>query len=485
MTTRRDFLRQVFTVGAAVAAGGISSMAANKKQPNLLYVFPDEYRRQAIGFMNEDPVLTPNLDAFCRDSIVFTHAQSAIPICTPYRGMLFTGQYPYTNGLTGNCMSGKPDMYLRKEKRIISDILAESGYSCGYIGKWHLDAPHEPYINVKPGSKAIEWDEYTPLDERHGFSFWYSHGSFNQHMNMHYWTGNAARSEYHTVNEWSPTHEAKIACSYIRNDGGSYRDPSKPFALFVSMNPPHMPFEQVPEEYKKLYNGKTAAELLTRKNVDLSSEAKDAVTAKKSVHNYFACVSGVDDAFGSILSCLKAQGLDENTIVVFSSDHGEMMGSQNRMHKGYFYEESAGIPFIIRHPGVLKPRMDNLLLNVPDIMPTLLSLMGLRDRIPADIEGGDYASIFRDEGGVRPKASLFIGVAEKWPVRGIKTARHSFIVRNDNGVRKYELYDNESDKYQMKNIAGQDSPLEKELLSQLDDLLARTKDPKRAMFTGA
>lgn len=482
MATRREFLKQAAAAGVLAAFGGNRIMAQQKKQPNLLYIFPDEYRRQAVGFMGEDPVLTPNIDSFCRESIVFTHAQSAIPICTPYRGMLFTGQYPCTNGITTNCQSGMPDIYLRKEKRIFSDILAEKGYSCGYIGKWHLDAPHEPYINVKPGSKAIEWDEYTPLDERHGFTYWYSHGSFNQHMNMHYWTGNAGRMEYHTVDEWSPIHEAKKACSFIRNDGGTYRDASKPFALFVAMNPPHMPFEQVPEEYKERYSGKTVAELLTRGNVDLASESKDAKTARSSVKNYFAMITGVDEAFGSIIRCLKEQGLDENTIVVFSSDHGDMMGSHNKMHKGYFYEESAGIPFIVRYPGVLTHRKDNLLLNVPDIMPTLLSLMGMPEAIPADVEGRDHAAILRGEGGTRPEASLFIGALKYNPVRGIRTERYTYIARISSGKRSVELYDNERDKFQMTNIAGTDSALEKDLSRMLNDLLARTNDVKRAEF---
>lgn len=127
--------------------------------------------------MNQDPVITPNLDQFASEGIVFTHAVSNSPVCSPYRAMLFSGKYPISNGVVSNCYSAtiKNGIELKESERCLSDVLHDAGYNQGYIGKLHLDLPKEEHIPYtegwrgKPG-KSTFWDAYTPPGpRRHGF----------------------------------------------------------------------------------------------------------------------------------------------------------------------------------------------------------------------------------------------------------------------------------------------------------------------------
>ena len=120
-------------------------------RPNIVFVVPDEFRPNAMGFLDKDPVITPNLNEFSKESLYLPNAVSSFPVCSPYRGMLFTGQYPYSNGVLTNChtASSQYGVYLKPLQTCLPDIFSQCGYDCGYVGKWHLDAPEPsdlPYI---------------------------------------------------------------------------------------------------------------------------------------------------------------------------------------------------------------------------------------------------------------------------------------------------------------------------------------------------
>ena len=485
--SRREFLKRTSTFSAAVAFCPAASLAAENpkgpRRPNLVFMFPDQFRRQAIGFMKEDPVITPNLDEFASQSLVLTDAVSSYPVCSPFRAQLFTGKYPVSNGVTTNCNSGK-DVMLKQSQRCLSDILHDSGYSLGYLGKWHLDKPHEPYVGRRRGRPGmpgggIVWDEFVPPERRHGFTFWHAYNCRDQHMNPRYWATEVGRKEPTYFDEWSTKHEADVAIEFIRNPQGKYRDPNKPFAVFIAPNPPHTPFDQVPKKYVDMYKGKTYKDLLNRPNVNLS---KPHPQAKQHVKNYFAAVTGTDDQFGRILDALRQQQLEDNTIVVFTADHGEMMGSHNRMHKGVFYEESIGIPFIIRWPGKIPARRDNLLLSPADIMPSLLGLMGLAHSIPNDVEGGDYSAIMLGGPGARPTSALYLNCSgPDGGNRGLRTHRYTFTInRQKDGKNEILLFDNKNDPYQLENIAGSSPEAVRRLTGKLNQWLRKTKDPWKA-----
>lgn len=487
--SRRDMLRTSFA-GAFAPLPLLAAGEVRTRRPNLLYVFPDEWRQQAFGFMRSDPVLTPNLDAFAAESVVFTNAVSNIPICSPHRAMLLTGQYPASNGVPTNCNTGEPSVHLSPDARTFSNVLADNGYACGYIGKYHLDTPTDedakygegPRGKKGKGGGGLVWDAYTPPGRRrHGFRFWHAYGCCDHHFKPHYWTDDHPVSQPLQIGDWSPRHETDVAEAFIRNADGKMRDPGKPFALFVAHNPPHMPFNEVPDEYKAIYADRAPESLLVRKNVsteDNGTRVTNGANAPKSVRDYFAMITGIDRQFARLLRALKESGQYENTIVVFSSDHGEMMGSHNRMGKGVVYEESFLIPFILRYPGALKPRREALHFNTPDIMPTLLGLMGLGGEIPASVEGCNRSRLLLTGEGPRPKSTFFIGGMRGADVgsRAVRTDRYTFVV-NRTGAPGVTLYDRQEDPWQLTDCAAAKPDVCRELTEEMDRWLKKTKDP--------
>ncbi len=450
-------------------------------RPNLVFVFPDEYRPQAVGVANEDPVITPNLDAFAGESLVFTDAISNRPVCSPYRAMLFSGKYPHANGVLGNVNSStvQYENFLREDERCFSDVLHEAGYAQGYIGKLHLDPPNEEaYYTEGPRGDGRVWDSYTPPGpRRHGFDFWHSYGCCDWHNQPHYWHGDARIDQRLEVHEWSTKHETDVAVDYIENSTG-WRDPDKPFSLFVAFNPPHMPFDQVPAEYVERYGDATHEELLTRPNV-AADERGDR--ARRDVKNYFAMVTGVDEHFGRILQALDDQGLKENTIVVFTSDHGEMMGSHGLMGKSVWYEESMKVPLMVRWPGHIGVGTDDLLIGTADLTSTLLSLIGHKDVIPDAMQGNDYAAGLLCEEIDRPSSALYLETNPGWPEggrRGVRTHRYTYVVeRSREGDECEILHDNQEDPYQLANVAEDQSGVVSDLKGEMEGWLRKTGDP--------
>lgn len=333
------------------------------------------------------------------------------------------------------------------------------------------------------------WDAYTPKERRHGFNYWYSYGTYDVHKNPHYWDTEGRR---HEPKEWSPLHEARMVVSYLKNEG-HVRDPRKPFFIMVGMNPPHSPYRSLDdcmEEDFNLYKDVPLDSLLVRPNADATM--KKAACAPY----YFASVTGVDRAFGQILDALTELGLDKNTIVVFSSDHGETMCSQRTDDpKNSPYAESMNVPFLVRYPGRLTPRVDDLMLSSPDIMPTLLGLAGLADSIPAEVQGRNYAPLFFDEKAdmARPAGALYLQNldAEKdadgkvqtyFPsARGFKSARYTltlYIDRQTRRLKKALLFDDANDPYQLNNLPLDEYPeVVKELCAEMGRVLKEIDDP--------
>ena len=446
--------------------------------PNIIYIFPDQFRNHAMGFWSEegykqqvrfqgDPVHTPHLNAFAQESMVLTSAMSNCPLSSPHRGILLTGMYPHQSGVPLNCNSTRPISSLREDAVCISDVLSQAGYDCGYFGKLHLDFP-TPNDPDNPGQyvekRRLAWDAYTPESRRHGFNYWYSYGTFDEHKTPHYWDTNSRR---HEIREWSPLHEAKEVISYLKNERGQ-RDSGKPFFVMLSMNPPHSPYRSLDdcmEEDYNLYKDIPLSDLLVRPNANATMDKANCTPY------YFASVTGVDRAFGMILASLKELGLDKNTIVVFTSDHGDTMCSQSIDDaKNTPYAESVNVPFLIRYPGHISPGVDHLLLSTPDIMPTLLGLTGMEEKIPAEVQGENFAPLFlgKDTQVKRPTGTLYFqnldgekdadGLVQNYfpSSRGIKTARYTlalYIDKENHQLVKTLMFDDENDPYQLNNLS--------------------------------
>ena len=484
--TRRGVLQAGAAAGVAAALGPrVQGQAKDAPaRPNLVFVFADQMRGQALGFGKEDPVITPQLDRFAAEALVLPQAVSNYPVCSPYRAMLMTGKWPHANKVLSNCNSKTTphSCELQKADRCWSDVLKDDGYSLGYIGKWHLDSPRQPFVESYNNSPKFAWNEWCSPDRRHGFDFWYAYGTFDRHLAPEYWSTTMKRHERAKIKQWGPEHEADLAIEYIRNTGGKFRKAGRPFALVVSMNPPHTPYTQVPAKYVERYAGKTWRDLINRPNVDVTSDTRPVRGAKSQMKNYFAMVTGVDDQFGRTVAALKAAGLDKDTIVVFTSDHGNCMGSHNWRTKNVHWEESMRVPFLIRFPGRIKPRSDDLLISTVDIYPTLLDLMGLAGKIPAAVQGVSHAGLFRTGAGPRPAAQPYMWVPVGQPAygrRGVRTARYTLVItKTPDKPTQTVLFDNAKDPYQLKDIAPAQPAVVKKLTeTHLAPWLKRTGDP--------
>lgn len=431
------------------------------KQKNLLFVFADQWRAAALGFAEADPVITPNMDRFCGESVTCVNACSTFPLCTPHRASLLTGRYPLSMGMFTNCKTGL-SMRLKDEETGIAQVLKQHGYETAYIGKWHLDEP-ELNLNPAPASGARGWDAYTPPGlRRHGFDFWYSYGACDAHLSPHYWMDSPDKIQ---VEQWSPEHETDVAIRYLREKK------SGPFALYLSWNPPHSPYGEVPERYRKLYR-----DIKLRPNVSLDQihhHTGEPVPytreeLEETTKQYYAAVSGLDEQFGRLTEELKRLGIYEDTVVVLSADHGDMMGSHGLMGKHVWYEESVNIPFVVRCPGC-EPGVSEVCIGSQDMMPTVLGILGI---VPPDTAEGEDCSgalLRGEEDGDKvcflcacPGRDVFIREFEKagkdpmeagW--RGIRTKRYTYVVDTGYSVEPQiacHLYDNWNDKYQQREL---------------------------------
>lgn len=429
------------------------------RQPNLLFIVADQFRAMCLE-PGGDPVSTPFLDALASDGVSLANAVSNYPVCSPHRAMMMSGQYPESNGVTHNVNSETASwgVGLHPDSPSWAAVLRDAGYNTGYIGKWHLEAPVPADAIHGKGVLADGryWDAYSPLDRRHGFDFWYSYGCCDSHLSPHYWTGAAGREQRIDVQQWSAAHETDVAVDFLHNTT------SAPFALAVSYNPPHQPFDELPPDHDRSYASLTAAELLGRPNVDLASAAGREAAAIAPL--YYAAVSAIDAQVGRLLETLAALDLVEDTLVIFTSDHGQQMGSHELLYKNVPFEESMRIPFVLRWPGKVNPAASAAGLSSVDIAPILLGLLGLPEQVPVAMVGRDVSSTLlaaSQGGGTETVAAEIVPALYFYyprnendiDVRGLRTPASKFIARFEPGQgMTTALYDLAADPYELHNI---------------------------------
>lgn len=411
--------------------------------PNLLFIVADQFRAMCLD-PGGDPVSTPFLDALAADGVSLTHAVSSYPVCSPHRAMMMSGQYPEANGVTHNVNSETAEwgVGLRPDAPSWAAVLRDAGYSTGYIGKWHLEAPVPE--DAVHGAGVLEdgryWDAWSPPDRRHGFDFWHSYGCCDDHLTPHYWTSDAGRHQRVDVTGWSAAHETDVAIEFLRR-AAAPAGAGTPFALAVSWNPPHQPFDQLPPNSDTSYGQLSAAELLTRPNVNLSSDAGREAAGIAPL--YYAAVSAIDTQLGRLMESLDSLGLTEDTLVIFTSDHGQQMGSHGLLYKNVPFEESMRIPWVMCWPGHLDTAAaDRVGISSVDIAPTLLGLMGLSSDVPEHMHGQDFspALLIQGDGVLAAGQPGILGTPSSlyfyYPrdehdvdVRGLRTATGKFIAR--------------------------------------------------------
>ncbi|MCC5929004.1 MAG: sulfatase [Cyclobacteriaceae bacterium] len=423
---------------------------AEEKRPNVVFVFADEWRAQELGYEGNQVVQTPNIDKLASQSIVIRNCISGVSVCCPWRASFLTGQYPLTNGVFLN------DVLLNPEAQTIGKSFKAGGYDTGYIGKWHLDGHGR--------SNMI------PLERRQGFDYWKVLECTHDYYNSYYWDNNDEKKKWDGYDAFAQTEDA---ISYIE----SKKDSDKPFFLVLSWGPPHTPFHPAPEEYLAVYADK---EIPVRPNVP--KHRYDSY--QHDIKGYYSHISALDHCIGMLQKALQSTGLDENTIFVFTSDHGHMVFSHDENFKQKPYEESIHVPFVLRHPKRFgtQGRDTYMLMNTPDIMPTLLSLCGLP--IPESVEGDDLSPIITGEKEDYTEAVLIscLHPFGQWnknqggrEYRGVRTKQFTY-VRDLNGA--WLLFDNNKDPYQMNNLVHDEGHVEimEKLEDQLQALLKKNHD---------
>ncbi|WP_366186145.1 sulfatase [Flavobacterium ovatum] len=476
----------------------------NSDKPNILIIFPDQLRRYSAGFWSEpgykeyvigksDPVYTPNIDLLAKNGVVVTKGISNFPLCSPYRGMLMSGMYPEQNGIWNNCIKGRTEN-LKDEVQAIPDLFLKAGYNTSYFGKthWHITEPlfdkKGNYVGTdkEPGGNYVNtYDTYVPNGRpRHGIEYFYQSVK-DDHYNPHIYSNDPGAiegkkdGELHLPKVFSPKNEAAKIVDYLRNSRGQ-RDTSKPFCMMWALNPPHSPWddgntdmETLKEYYDTDKFPKIDHSLVVRDNASLE--------VAKYARNYFANVTSTDKYIGIVLDELKKMGVLDNTIVIFTSDHGEMLGSHDDEGKNVIEMEAMAIPLIVHWPKGLKKGIVDVLFSAPDVLPTVMGLAGLKTEIPAEVQGLNLADILENPLATKLKKpeSLLLMLSHS---RGVLTDRYTLCV-NENKKATKELgetffYDNLKDPYQFKKISLKDEPeVAKELLVQLGIKLKMANDP--------
>ena len=468
---------------------GTMREAATSRKPNVLIVLVDQMRRQAMGCAGDEQAQTPNLDRFAGEGASMDCAVSNIPVCTPARACLLTGRYPLSHTVLTNNSMLPPDM------PSMGKMMKADGHATGYIGKWHLAG--EGFIGTTKYNGGHEG--YIPPGEmRHGFDYWAVHHCSHKYRNAFYYRDDPVPIQ---INGWEPDGQTDLAIDFMRRHAADCQ--KKPFFLVVSWGTPHTPFS-APPEFERLFD---PGAMRFRENVEISESILKCDNRLREITDpeealriytarYYASIANIDWNFGRLLEALDRLGLRNDTILIFTSDHGEMLGSHGQMHKVQPWDESIRIPFLIRYPGHVKRGLhSDAPFSLTDVLPTAMGLAGTS--IPSGIEGADFSPMLRGLPMRAPESSFLLWPCnavtwgKRWgncadeprgypagfmrPYRGIRTGKHTY-VRDRNGP--WFLYDNTSDPFQKNNLVakGGGRAVPPELEKMLADWLARTGD---------
>lgn len=430
------------------------------ERPNVLFILSDQHRQCSMPGVDGCEVIAPNMERLQRTGTSFVNCYSNYPLCSPARAMLFSGRWPSDTGVFSNLSELEPS------QDSLGHIFARGGYQTCFIGKWHLHAgPRETidgndrFIPEGPGRHGFERMSVWTETNRHWDSLRYDERS-----------GEAVRTC-----GYNATLMTEEALDFLRQ-----RDSSKPFFLFLSLNPPHPPLDDAPSEFLRLYAG---CSLSVRENVPevLGTGAKLVpagahsnqvmMTLQEQMAQYYAHISAVDSEIGRLLEALEAEGILSDSLVVYCSDHGDMLGSHGRLRKGVFYRESAQVPLVLSWPGrIAAGEESEILVGLIDIYPTLAGLCGLQAADGArgtDLSAGVLS-------GDRPGARYVLHFNTRMDdpefrkgSRGLRTERHLYFT---DGTED-RFFDTLNDPWEMRDLAADDSYAD--LRAMLADCLRR------------
>jgi len=474
-------------LGSSFFACLISIMPAcsgpvKKPMPNLLFIMTDQQRADALGIAGNSLIQTPNLDRLAKQGAFFRNAYTQCAVCAPARAVMLSGFTVENNGVrTNSIWRDEPDLDLMPMPTF-DEILFENGYTCEYFGKWHC--PEEP---TKVYSEFVTLKDYRPYVEEHvpyveptegqlistESRRAYTPNPIDKHYGMHYKDvlelrkiKRFAQTELHGVSNIPPEHTSTaFVCKQTIE--AIKRNQGKPFSITASINFPHAPMIPI-EEYAELYDHRdmlvpaSIADNMSNSpyiafNGRLNSpEYADPEKIRYMIANYYALVSEIDSWVGKILDALDDLGLADNTIVVFTSDHGEMLGAHGMREKNVFYEESARVPLLIRYPNNIKSGtvVDHLVTNL-DLFSTILDYVAPGKEVKSD--GQSLRDLMEGKESKRPDY-----IVTEWNFRGDVISNYMVMHEGWKLMLPYSdtsrvinaMYNLNSDPYEMNNLLG-------------------------------
>jgi len=421
------------------------------RRPNLLYVLADQLRLRSCGYAGDARAITPCIDRLASRGVSFVNAVSSTPVCAAYRASLFTGKHTTTTGMVIN------ELRLSPAHECLGHVLTRGGYRTGYIGKWHL------WANVLGHHDDVRNAFTPPGTYRLGFDgFWAAYNFHHVYYNAYYFGDEPRKIPYGGPTVYEPDAQTDMAIGFLRQAA----ERNDPFALFLSYGTPHDPWDwgNVPREYADRFrevslpnppNYKPDNDRYADGWAVFQRDERDHLEQWRRA--YYAMTANLDWNLGRLLRALDEAGVADDTIVVFTSDHGEMFGAQGRRAKNIFYDEAARVPFLVRWPRAIPAgRVADACLGTPDLMPTLLGLAGLP--VPRAVEGMDISHCALGTRGPEPEAALLQGTgttaawADGHEWRALRGKRYTYAVyRRDHSEL---LFDNQADPWQTNSLVG-------------------------------
>lgn len=446
-STRRKFLTQLATLAAAAPAlpvlvdisrgKGIGSPASKtlSRKPNIIIYHSDEFRWDFISAAGHNPMaFTPNLDSMCRCGTVFQNFITNQPLCAPSRSCLFTGQYATTTGVWKNGPG------LRQGALTLATQLSQAGYSTNYIGKWHL-APW------RLGNGAV------PKEYRGGFrDLWIA--SNLPEVSTHPYFGEFWDNDGNPVR-----YDGTYRVDFLTNLAEKFlrQQHVTPFLLVLSQLEPHQQNDVYgfapPKGYAEKYRNPYVPHDLRQFPGDWPYQ----------LPNYYGDVKSIDESIGRIFKTLKEQNLEDNTIVIFISDHGCHFRTRNQEYKRSPHESSIHVPLIIKGPGFNNNQMISELVSMIDVTPSILDELGLT--VPSTMQGKSFIPLMHDaEARTSWPNEVFVQISESELARALRTPEWTYVAMSPKSnplknsaslhYRDYQLYDNKADPFQLVNMAG-------------------------------
>lgn len=459
-----------------------------KRTPNILVICSDEHNPRMAGYRNHPYVKTPNLDRLATEGVHFTRAYCNSPVCGPSRMSFITGKYVH------EIESWFMRIPLNRNEMTWARRLDQAGIPATMLGKMDFSGDYQDggFTEHKILLKRPEWNPYPRTSPWSARLEGYSRPDKRKHL-VH--AGAMEQEVIGGVEQYPQylgfyNHDRKVtdwALEFLRDKGS--KSNNKPWALYVGLLYPHWPF-RVPQRYFDMYypdniemprdavfpNERLHPSLQHfQKALNLGEVTEDMI--RRTVAAYYGMITAMDEMIGEILDELKNQGLDEDTYVIYTSDHGESLGEHGLFYKQCSYESSVGVPLIIKGPDLPKGRVVNDIVSLVDLYPTIMDIAGLE--CEQDRQGSSWLRLIHgDKTGHKGYAfSEFHGnfFKDDW-----------FMIVKDN--YKYTYYTDQrpslfhlaEDPYEMNDLAT--DPAYKEILLEFEKLLRNIVDPEEVSF---